>query len=150
MAKFIRYALATVCIAASVGCLGLWWDTVANELHWNAMYVSPSFHLQLRAADGTGNVELRRRILPGANLLGEWHVQNSAFRGRVNQLPWTGGQQSSFGRTRTGVYFPLWYLALIFALAGVAALRFRRQFTIRSALIAVSVVAALLGMVVAL
>ena len=86
MAKFIRYALATVCFVASVGCMALWWDTVANELHWNAMYVSPSFHLQLRAADGTGNVELTRRTLSGANLLGDWHVQNSAFRGRATQL----------------------------------------------------------------
>lgn len=48
------------------------------------------------------------------------------------------------------VYFPLWYPALILALAGVAALRFRRQFSIRWALITVSVVAALLGIVVAL
>jgi hypothetical protein len=150
MAKFIRYSLATVCFTASVACLALWWDTIANELHWIAMYVSPSFHLQLRAAAGTGNVELRRRILPGDNLLGEWHVQNSAFRGRANQLPWTGGQQGAFGRTRTGVYFPLWYPALAFAIAGVGVLRFRRQFSMRSALIAVSVVAALLGMVVAL
>jgi hypothetical protein len=35
-------------------------------------------------------------------------------------------------------------------LRGVAALRFRRQFSIRSGLIAMSVIAALLGMVVAL
>jgi hypothetical protein len=48
------------------------------------------------------------------------------------------------------IYFPLWYPALVFALAGVGGLRFRRQFSIRSALVAVSVVAALLGMVVAL
>jgi hypothetical protein len=45
---------------------------------------------------------------------------------------------------------PLWYASLVFAVAGVAALRFRRQFSIRSALMAVSVVATLLGMVVAL
>jgi hypothetical protein len=48
------------------------------------------------------------------------------------------------------IYFPLWYPALIFALAGVGVLRFRRQFSIRSALVAVSVVAALLGMAVVL
>ena len=28
MAKFIRYALATVCFAASVGCLALWWRSL--------------------------------------------------------------------------------------------------------------------------
>ena len=48
------------------------------------------------------------------------------------------------------VHFPIWYPALIFALAGVAVLRFRRRFSIRSALVAVSVVAALLGMAVVL
>jgi hypothetical protein len=55
-----------------------------------------------------------------------------------------------FGHTAIGYYFPLWYPALIFALAGVAALRFRRQFSIRSALVCLTVVAALLGMAVTL
>ncbi|QDT74761.1 hypothetical protein I41_39610 [Lacipirellula limnantheis] len=27
MAKYIRYALATVCFAASVACVALWWRT---------------------------------------------------------------------------------------------------------------------------
>ncbi len=48
------------------------------------------------------------------------------------------------------MFFPQWYASLIFALAGVAVLRFRRQFSIRSTLVAVSVVAALLGMAVVL
>ena len=48
------------------------------------------------------------------------------------------------------VYFPLWYPALVFALAGVGVIRFRRQFSIRSALIAFAVVAALLAMPLAL
>ena len=48
------------------------------------------------------------------------------------------------------VHFPIWYPALVFALAGVGALRIGQRFTIRSALIATTVVAALLGMVVAL
>ncbi|WP_168206986.1 hypothetical protein [Lacipirellula limnantheis] len=43
-------------------------------------------------------------------------------------------------------FLPLWYSALIFALAGVGVIRFRRQFSIRSALIAFAVVAALLAM----
>jgi hypothetical protein len=46
-------------------------------------------------------------------------------------------------------YFPLWYPALVFALAAVAAIRIGR-FTLRSPLVGTSVVAALLGMVVAL
>ena len=46
--------------------------------------------------------------------------------------------------------FPLWYPALIFALAGVASLRLGRRFTLRSAIIATTVVAGLLGMAVIL
>lgn len=60
-------------------------------------------------------------------------------------------RQGHFGRlSNVGNYCPLWYPALIFALAGVAVLRFRRQFSIRSAMIGLAVVAMLLGMVVAL
>ncbi|MBA4107932.1 MAG: hypothetical protein C0485_19545 [Pirellula sp.] len=60
------------------------------------------------------------------------------------------GQQTAFGRTRTGVYFPLWFPPIIFALAGAGVLRVSRQFSIRSALIATTVVAALIGMAVTL
>ena len=55
-----------------------------------------------------------------------------------------------FGRYDHAIYFPLWYPALIFALAGVASLRFGRRFTLRSAIIATTVVAGLMGMAVGL
>ena len=62
-----------------------------------------------------------------------------------------GGQLFRFGSEmgRAEFSFPLWYPALVFALAAVAAIRIRR-FTLRSALVGMSVVAPLLGMVVAL
>jgi len=60
------------------------------------------------------------------------------------------GHQGQFGSFANGVYFPLWYPALIFALAGVGALRLGRRFTLRSAIIATTVVAGLLGMAVVL
>jgi len=47
-------------------------------------------------------------------------------------------------------YFPLWYPVLIFALAGVGVLRLNRRFTLRSVIIAMTVVAVLLGMAVIL
>lgn len=49
-----------------------------------------------------------------------------------------------------GVRFPHWYSALIFAIAGIASLRVGRRFTLRSALIATTVVAVMLGMAVVL
>lgn len=60
------------------------------------------------------------------------------------------GKLSSIGGDFELIRFPLWYAALVFALAGVAALRLSRRFTLRSATIATTVVAGLLGMVVAL
>lgn len=59
-------------------------------------------------------------------------------------------KRGRFGYMGNAIYFPLWYAALIFALAGVASLRLGRRFTIRSALIATTVVAGLLGMAVIL
>jgi hypothetical protein len=59
-------------------------------------------------------------------------------------------RQGRIGKSEAGVYSPLWYPALFFALAGVAVFRFRHQFSIRSALVAMGVVAALLGMAVIL
>ncbi len=48
-----------------------------------------------------------------------------------------------------GVVFPLWYPTLVFGLAGVAAVRFGRRFTLRSAIIATTIVAGLLAMAAA-
>jgi hypothetical protein len=55
-----------------------------------------------------------------------------------------------FARGRFSFHFPLWFPALIFAVAGVASLRLGRRFTLRSAIIATAVVAGLLGMAVIL
>ena len=149
MARFIRYALATVCFAASVGCLALWCDTIVDERRMSVGYVSTSLNLRAEAADGSGSIQRSRKHF-GTSVLGEWRFASSEFRGRATQLSWTSGRLSAFGLTRTGIFFPLWYPTLIFALAGVGALRLGRRFTLRSTLIATAVVAALLGMAVAL
>ncbi len=142
MAKFIRYALATVCFAASVGCLALWLGKISSQ----AAYLSTTWFVQLETEGGTGSIILND-IKP-ARPNGDWR-----FNVFEQSEPWFADEferQGSFGTGFDFVYFPLWYPALIFALAGVAALRFRRQFSIRSALVAVTFVAALLGMIVAL
>jgi hypothetical protein len=61
-------------------------------------------------------------------------------------------QSGQFGAVddKHSLYFPLWYPALIFALAGAASLKLGHRFTIRSAIIATTVVAGLLGMAVIL
>jgi hypothetical protein len=152
MAKFLRYALATFCFAASAGCLALWgWSAVHDEQKITAIYrtttkaasaslVGGGVHLNFR--QGNFNAKRFNNGLLFESI--DLHGIDSGFYPAYIQ---TFGL---FGRYKNQIHFPLWYPALVFALAGVAALRFRRQFSIRSALVGLTVVAALLGTVVTL
>ncbi|QDT73375.1 hypothetical protein [Lacipirellula limnantheis] len=55
-----------------------------------------------------------------------------------------------FGRGRNNVFFPLWYVILVFGLLAAFMYHFSGRFTLRSALIAMSVVAGLFGITVML
>ncbi|MBL9161884.1 MAG: hypothetical protein JNL18_03985 [Planctomycetaceae bacterium] len=147
MVTYLRYALAFICFAASVACLALWVHTVANERRYSAAYSSTLTNdIRLMVVAGTVCAE-RSRISPDPIRLGKWRFQSAQYRNLAWQfLISPGEEQSLFGHTRTGIFFPLWYASLVFALAGVGVLRFRRQFSVRSALIAFAVVAALLAM----
>lgn len=67
-----------------------------------------------------------------------------------DSLTMTHKKMGIFGIISPFCYFPLWYPTIIFALSGVGVLGFRRQFSIRSALVATTIVAALIGMAVIL
>ena len=159
MTKFIRYALASVCFAASVGCLALWWrSTTQHEMFNGPSFVLPNQALGFAASSGLGTAQLfPSRLLEGR----PWRrftvdvkdgERAARERATVERFVAEHGYFGAKGYDDYGaaIHFPLWYPTLIFALAGVAALRFRRQFSIRTALICVSVVAALLGMVATL
>jgi hypothetical protein len=149
MAKFNRYALAAVCFAASVGCLALWWR---SQLHYRTI-LGPTYlgeaNFQLNACEGCVGF-----FLWSNNSKQQWTYESFPIKAEsAARLKGPEGNRfglRSIGSRTKSLFFPLWYPALVFALAGVAVLRFRRQFSIRSALITVGVVAALLGMVVAL
>ena len=148
MLTYLRYALATFCLAASVGCLViLGWSARRSQSVECVMSDVGPLLIDVQLCRGEAKVAvsrnnpIRRRVAPSIKTLDGIYLI---------QFDRTYQSQGYFATAARSVYFPLWYPALIFALAGVAALRFRRQFSIRSALIAVSVVAALLGMVVAL
>jgi hypothetical protein len=146
MPKFIRYALAATCLAASVGCLALWWGSASRRPIKDHVTLYVAFRtVYFDAYDGIVSVYAAMPRPERWEFYSYEHDTPSQghFAGEVKR-------HGLFRTEITAVYFPLWYPALVFALAGVAALRFRRQFSIRSALITVSVVAALLGMVVAL
>ena len=144
----IRYALAALYFTASVGCLALWGLIAArpNSAHF-AIFVLYPLTIEVQFCDGEAKIALLRR-----------------FRRTVSGLVRTfstgvldGVYPTQFGRTIKyqtngfrSVFFPLRFPALMFALAGIGVLRFRRQFSIRSTLIATTVVAVLIAMAVTL
>ena len=150
MAKFIRYALATVCFAASVGCLAFW---VLSESRNTLYEVLPLSNEKLTFEVSNGMAFVGRVPTSTRRSGAQLYFFNVGDEARVEKLgfPYDDSQNMGiFGVISPFCYFPLWFAALVLAIAGVGVLRFRRQFSIRSALICVSVVAALLGMVVAL
>jgi hypothetical protein len=157
MLKFIRYALATVCFAASVGCLALWWRSITHEdTFCGPSYVWPRHVVILRITDGFV-VASKAEILQSAineGLGTSWEHSTSTSGGKISIRRSLRSSMKREGQFRLGgsaiSHFPLWYPALIFTLAGVASLRFGRRFTLRSAIIATTVVAGLLGMAVGL
>ena len=152
MAKFIRYALATFCFAVSVSCLALWWRSFDKlDRLFVPIWNQPKL-LLFASGHGTASVSTLSppRRMPISKL--EWRFTSVDAAPLVISRPRSryGLGHFSFSSTATefGLDFPLWYPALIFALAGVGVLRFRRQFSIRSALVAIGVLALLLGMAV--
>jgi hypothetical protein len=143
MVKFIRYALATFCFAASVGCLGLWiWSLSQHNRILGASWYSDVRTIHASVDYGEIAVSLApRNPFPFHSRL---HFRSATVRD-LGHVEYRTGR---FGMRRSGCFFPLWYPALIFALAGVGALRLGRRFTLRSAIIATTVVAGLLGMAV--
>ena len=146
--KYLRYALATFCVAASVGCLALWWRSEVVDMRFvGAAYYSPGQRLSIELFEGKALVT---RSFVKSNPYPKWVRFPRRSQEARESLHSFLNSRGHFSATASGFNFPLWYPALIFALVGVGVLRFRRQFSIRSALICVSVVAVLLGMVVAL
>lgn len=195
MAKFIRYTLAAVCFATSVGCLALWGWSIANQ----DQFLAARLHLTKGSVvfqvhrGRTVTAFTQRRVLlskpgyqslppiGGSSLFGNTPINNQNLSVLTQPLRqrrgdfWylvehldthplilmLGEEQAgqsknstssrSFGQYRyRWFWFPAWYPALIFALAGVAVLRFGRQFSIRSALVTTTVLAALIAMAVTL
>lgn len=144
MAKFIRYALTSFCFAVSVSCLALWWrSNSTSDRFIGPTYLNPSYALYFEVSDGSVTFEAIN--FAGVPLYAFERVEHRPLRAP----PLKFGGKDAFGANDNAIYFPLWYSALAFTLVGVGVLCFRRQFSILSALIWVSVVAALLGMVVA-
>jgi len=145
MITYLRYALTTFCFAASVGCLALWWRSEKyTDLVISPFAISPERNHTVTSKDGL--LEFSHYLHEGQ--AAAWSIISLP----IAEDAWTPDRSDDewFGRRGGNFWFPLWYPALIFALAGVAALRVSRRFTLRSAIIATTVVAGLLGMAVGL
>jgi hypothetical protein len=146
MLTCLRYALATVCFVASVGCLALWGWSQSNVVDvifplptWPAKFCVAEAYRGLATTytrPGWIRPQVISNPLDSALLADDGDARLAAH--------------GIFGESPLGYYFPLWYPALIFALAGIGALRLGRRFTLRAAIIATTVVAGLLGMAVIL
>lgn len=144
MAKFIRYTLATVCFAASVGCLALHIHHLANpdtiyELELRSPY-SGTLFLRLECGFVAATILPDKRHGFG----GSWTARNIPGLAKV-----LGQPDAPFGFAPVGIYFPLWCFGMLCELVGVGVLRFHRQFSIRStATMIMAAVAALIAMAV--
>ena len=98
---------------------------------------------------GNAAILVNKRITLPAGTLREG-IDSDATIAAVLEWEIRKSRSGTFGQPGGTICFPLWYPALVFALAAVGVLRLGNAFTIRSALAGTTVVAALLGMVVAL
>ena len=153
MLTTLRYALAAVCFAASVGCLALWWRSATTSDSWNGPHiVNAHRELGLRTWVGLFKASISS---VRSDPVEPWHYASSEisesereFKSQyVASFRYFGALHYYGG---VDIHFPIFYPAIIFALAGVASLRLGRRFTIRSAIIATTVVAGLLGIAAAL
>ncbi|BBO32703.1 hypothetical protein [Lacipirellula parvula] len=161
MLSYLRYALATVCFTLGVFSLALWgsgnfcrfgietrtrlwsFDATHGMAEASATPVDPELcpvgtPRAITAGGGTG-MGMSRTIVHFTlddRPIDIWFQNKLASNG-------------SFGAADGSLIFPLWYAALLFALLGVGALRLGQRFTVRSAIIAMTAVAGLLGIVVA-
>ena len=146
MLTYLRYALATFCFAASVGCLALWWRSFTYQDQYVAFIPFRADRVCFTSLYGScdllferGDFRFRFR-----KPLGRMRTLHTDEMGNI--VP----REDYFRTYERGFYFPMWYPALVSAIAGIAALRLGRRFTLRSAIIATTVVAGLLGMAVAM
>ncbi|WP_428306205.1 hypothetical protein [Lacipirellula sp.] len=143
--NWLRYAIALVCYATSAGCLVLWGRSYWYFETWSRL---SSTGVLLRMEDCIGFGRISLYDLPGFDPGWGYH-SSAAFDSSAYFNIDTEGAFGLHQIPAAEMHFPLWYPALVFALAAVAAIRFGKRFTLRSAIAATTVVAGLLGIVVA-
>lgn len=143
MVKFIRYSLATLFFAASVGCLALWWRSFSYKDILNGpTYVLPMKGIYFESFNGNAWTVLMDPRHSGSYKR-EWRLST---HGAERELLFASPKPEA--KSKRLIRFPLWYPALIFALASIAVTRVRRRIRIWSVFIATTIVAGLLEIAV--
>ena len=149
MLKFIRYALATVCFAASVGCLALWgWTAAFRDQEFRATYYAATRTPFVAVACGQFHAGLGSGKAPppgdGPGISVHWREMGAGPKAFYQTVVEKSGQFSTYYKS---ILFPTWFLAIVLLTASIALVTITR-FSLRSALIAMTVVAGMLGMAV--
>ncbi|MBA4107884.1 MAG: hypothetical protein C0485_19300 [Pirellula sp.] len=146
MLTYLRYALATVCFAASVGCLALWgWS---YTYFYQAILGIPFRVERVCLTASYGNFDVIAEE-PGSYFpFKERWLLKTKHNDTIDKFCDMGmSRRAGFDWGRVGGYGPLWYPTLVFAFTGVGVLKLNR-FTLRSIITATTVVAGLLGVAV--
>ncbi len=113
MLKYLRYALATFCCAASVGCLALWIGTAKiPDLLLHAAYHRPASVTSFDVANGRLAIG-HWTLDAGSSAAPGWHFSAKRYP-RVKRV-----DHRVIGTTRTGVFTSLLPLSIVFALYGI-------------------------------
>jgi hypothetical protein len=139
MMRFLRYSLATICFAASVACLLLWWRSTTHIDYMKSLRTSvahPAFMAK----------SLRGRIVVD---LGHIACRSAGWRFVSKPIPPSVAalepRRSAFGIESEfdiiTVRFPTWLPAIVFAVASIIAIRIPFKFSLRLLLTVMTIVA---------
>ena len=144
MAKFLRYALATVCFAASVGCFAVWWRSFT---YWDTFISPVPGRNSAIVADFCGGAAMIVRLAPRPKdaVYQSWGISSTPTDWTPEAFAEEDRKYGRFGVENGVVSFPIWFPGLLLALVGITAVQAHRRFTLRSVLITTTAVAALLG-----
>ena len=135
MTKLIRFTLATICFGISISSLALW---LQSEMERRTYFLDvENGEAIFEVRDGTAALDYQEAWRFG----GVWRDRENAKK-LFDADVWAEG--TLFAR------FPLWYAAIVFAVFGAGFVYVGPRFSIRSALVATTIVAALIAMAVVL
>jgi hypothetical protein len=145
MLKYLRIAVTALSLTACVLLIALW---VRSNWWQDTAYVSEPNTWIMHVHSYKGAIHLSRHPYSGAN--SGWHFRTDAIpkRDLLAPTPWPLSQWESWPFLRFHAAAPHWLLAAICgAVAAAPWIRWSKRFSLRTLLIAMTLVAVVLGVV---